>query len=63
VGVLNVAGMKYEKSHAIPQDGLWPQLPQFELSASLGRLRSIQIFVVGQAKRQAPTQSARSARW
>jgi len=51
VGVFNVAGVRYEDLH----DHLNAQISRifkgYQLSATLGSLRSIQVFIVGQVKR------------
>lgn len=51
VGVLSVAGLKYQDLAGFLKTAFSRTFRNFELSATLGRLRSIQIFVVGQAKR------------
>jgi protein involved in polysaccharide export with SLBB domain len=51
VGVLNVAGIKYQDLPGFLKTAFGRSFRNFELTATLGRLRSIQIFVVGQAKR------------
>jgi len=51
VGVFNVAGIKYQDLTAYLKTGFGRVFRNFELTATLGRLRSIQIFVVGQARR------------
>ncbi len=51
VGVLNVAGIKYQDLSGFLKTAVGRTFRNFELTASLGRLRSMQIFVVGQAKR------------
>ena len=51
VGNLNVAGLKYEELHDYLESEIGRIFKNFQLSVSMGRLRSIQIFVVGQAKR------------
>ena len=51
VGVFNVAGIKYQDLGAYIKSGFGRVFRNFELTATLGRLRSIRIFVVGQAKR------------
>ena len=50
VGVINVAGIKYEDLSQYLKSQFARVFRNFQLTASLGRLRSIQIFVVGQAK-------------
>ena len=51
VGVLNVSGIKYQDLTPFLKTAFGRSFRNFELTATLGRLRSIQIFVVGQAKR------------
>jgi len=51
VGVINVAGIKANDLPAYLKTVFGRTFRNFQLTATLGRLRSIQIFVVGQAKR------------
>jgi polysaccharide biosynthesis/export protein len=51
VGVFNVAGIKYQDLTSYLKTSFGRVFRNFELTATLGRLRSIQIFVVGQARR------------
>jgi len=51
VGVVNVAGIKASDLPAYLKTVFGRTFRNFELTATLGRLRSIQIFVVGQARR------------
>jgi protein involved in polysaccharide export with SLBB domain len=51
VGTINVAGIKASDLPAYLKTVFSRTFRNFELTATLGRLRSIQIFVVGQAKR------------
>ncbi len=51
VGVINVAGIKANDLPAYLKTVFRRTFRNFELTATLGKLRSIQIFVVGQAKR------------
>ena len=51
VGMINVAGIKANDLPAYLKTVFSRTFRNFELTATLGRLRSIQIFVVGQAKR------------
>ena len=51
VGVINVAGIKANDLPAYIKTVFHRTFRNFELTATLGKLRSIQIFVVGQAKR------------
>jgi len=51
VGNIGVAGVRYEKLNDHLTKAIGRVLRNFELNASLGQLRSIQVFVVGQARR------------
>src|SRR5437667_8211640 len=51
VGVINVAGIKASDLTAYLKTVFECTFRNFQLTATLGRLRSIQMFVVGQAKR------------
>ncbi len=51
VGVINVSGIKYQDLTAYLKTAFSRNFKNFEMTTSLGRLRSIQVFVVGQAKR------------
>jgi polysaccharide export outer membrane protein len=51
VGTFNVAGVKYADLHDYLQAQIGRIFKNFQLSVSLGRLRSMQVFVVGQVKR------------
>src|SRR6266705_2899712 len=51
VGVINVAGVRANDLPAFLKTVFGRTFRNFQLTATLGRLRSIQIFVVGQAKR------------
>jgi polysaccharide biosynthesis/export protein len=51
VGTFNVAGVKYGELHDYLQAQIERIFKNFQLSVSLGRLRSMQVFVVGQVKR------------
>jgi len=51
VGVFNVAGVKYDDLHDYLSAEIGRVFKNFELSVTLGRLRSIQVYVVGQVKR------------
>jgi polysaccharide export outer membrane protein len=51
VGTFTVAGLKYDHLHDYLQTELSRMFKNFELSVSMGELRSIQVFVVGQVKR------------
>src|SRR5260370_10923633 len=54
VGVFNVAGVRYEELHDYLNTEIGRIFKKFQLSVSMGELRSIQVFVVGQAKRHGP---------
>lgn len=51
VGTVNVAGIKYQDLEGHLKNRIGRVFRNFQLSASLGKLRSLQVFVVGQAKR------------
>jgi len=51
VGVLNVSGIRYQDLTAYLKNAVSRVFRGFELTVSLGQLRAIQIFVVGQARR------------
>lgn len=51
VGNLNVSGIRYQDLHAFLRTAIGRVFRNFELSVTLGQLRSIQVFVVGQAQR------------
>ena len=51
VGTIQVAGVKYQNLQAHIKNAIGRIYRNFELSVSLGQLRSIQVFVVGQARR------------
>lgn len=51
VGAINVAGVKYADLHAHLMGAMSRVFRNFDLAVSLGQLRSIQVFVVGQARR------------
>lgn len=51
VGNINVAGIKYQDLEAFLKTAISRVFRDFEINVTLGRLRSIQIFVVGQAQR------------
>jgi protein involved in polysaccharide export with SLBB domain len=51
VGTLHVAGTKYSQLPGFLKQQLGRVYRNFDLTANLGQLRSIQIFVVGQARR------------
>ena len=51
VGVLNVAAIKYQDLTAYLKNAVSRNFRNFDLTVTLGNLRSIQVFVVGQARR------------
>jgi polysaccharide biosynthesis/export protein len=51
VGNVNVAGIKYQELQGYLKTAIGRVFRNFDLSVNLGQLRSIQVFVVGQAKR------------
>jgi protein involved in polysaccharide export with SLBB domain len=51
VGSLTMAGLRYDQLSGFLRAALGRVFRNFDLTASLGQLRSIQIFVVGQARR------------
>ncbi|HXZ29259.1 MAG TPA: SLBB domain-containing protein, partial [Terriglobales bacterium] len=51
VGVIHVAGVRYADLHDYLQAAIARTFKNFELDVTMGQLRSIQIFVVGQVRR------------
>ena len=51
VGTINVAGIKYQDLQSHLKGAIGRIFRNFDLNVSLGQLRAIQIFVVGQARR------------
>ena len=51
VGTLSVAGLKYQQLSDYFRSAIGRVFRNFDLTVSLGQLRSIQVFVVGQARR------------
>ena len=51
VGTISVSGIKIQDLQGYVRSAIARNFRNFELSVSLGRLRSIQIFIVGQARR------------
>jgi len=51
VGVINVAGIKYKDLTEFVKTAVSRVFRNFQLTVTMGRLRSVQIFVVGQARR------------
>ncbi len=50
VGMLNVAGLRYEQLQGFLRSGIAQLYKDFELSVSLGQLRTIQVYVVGNVR-------------
>src|SRR5262249_15861423 len=51
VGVFNVAGVRYEQMDSYLNAEMGRILQHFQLNVTMGRLRSIDVFVVGQVRR------------
>jgi protein involved in polysaccharide export with SLBB domain len=51
VGVINVAGVRYEDLHGFLDNEIGKIFKNYQLSVTLGSLRAIQVFMVGRAKR------------
>jgi protein involved in polysaccharide export with SLBB domain len=51
VGTINVAGIKYQDLQSHLKTAIGRVYRNFDLTVSLGQLRAIQVFVVGQARR------------
>lgn len=51
VGVFNVAGLRFEELHDYLASQIGRYFKSFELSVSMGQLRSIQVYIVGEVKR------------
>jgi protein involved in polysaccharide export with SLBB domain len=51
VGSINVAGIRYQELQGHLKQAISRVFRNFELNVALGKLRSIQVFVVGQARR------------
>ena len=51
IGTLNVAGLRYEQLPGYLRSSVGRMFREFDLSVTLGQLRSIQVFVVGHAAR------------
>lgn len=51
IGSINVAGVRYADLHAHLKEAIGRIFRSFDLSVTLGQLRAIQIFAVGQARR------------
>jgi len=50
VGTVNVAGVRYQKLQGYLKNAIGHVFRNFELNVTLGKLRSIQVYVVGQAR-------------
>lgn len=51
VGVINIAGISYQDLPAYIKNAIGHYYRNFEITVSLGQLRTIQVYVVGQAQR------------
>jgi protein involved in polysaccharide export with SLBB domain len=51
IGTINVTGIKYQDLEGYLKSQIGRVFRNFKLSVSMGKLRSLQVFVVGQAKR------------
>ncbi|CAG0938319.1 partial Polysialic acid transport protein KpsD, partial [Gallionellaceae bacterium] len=51
VGNINMAGIRYQQLQGYLKSAIGRVFRNFDLNVTLGKLRSIQVFVVGQAKR------------
>ena len=51
VGTISVAGVRYSELHDYLQGEIGRVFRNFQLSVSMGRLRAMQVFVVGQVRR------------
>jgi polysaccharide biosynthesis/export protein len=51
VGVFNIAGVKYGDAHDYLNNEIGRIFKNYQLSVTMGNLRSIQVFVVGQVKK------------
>ncbi len=51
VGTINVAGIKYQNLQSHLKTAIGRVFRNFDITVSLGQLRAIQVFVVGQARR------------
>jgi polysaccharide export outer membrane protein len=51
IGTLTVGGLRYQDLHGFMHSAIARVFRNFDMSVNLGQLRSIQIFVVGQARR------------
>ena len=51
IGAISVAGTRYDQIHSVVQEAIARVFKNFELNVTMGQLRSIQVFVVGQIRR------------
>ncbi len=51
IGAISVAGTRYDQLHSVVQAAISRVYKNFELNITMGQLRSIQVFVVGQVRR------------
>jgi protein involved in polysaccharide export with SLBB domain len=51
VGTINVAGLRYEQLERYLHSAMAQQFKDFDLSVNVGQLRSIQVFLLGEARR------------
>jgi protein involved in polysaccharide export with SLBB domain len=51
VGAISVAGVRYDQINDVVRAAVGRVFKNFDLSVTMGRLRSIQVFVVGQVRR------------
>lgn len=51
VGAISVAGVRYDQLNDVVRTAIGKVFKNFNVSVTLGRLRSIQVFVVGQVRR------------
>jgi protein involved in polysaccharide export with SLBB domain len=51
VGVISVAGLRYDQLNGYVKSEIGRLFKNFELNVTMGQLRSIQVFVVGQVRR------------
>src|SRR5205807_3287656 len=51
VGAISVAGLRYDQLNDRLTEAVGRNFKRFELNVTLGKLRSIQVFVVGQVRR------------
>jgi protein involved in polysaccharide export with SLBB domain len=51
IGAVNVAGLRYDELNSALTQAIGRVFKNFQLSATLGQLRSIQVFIVGQVRK------------